>query len=154
MNTINIGKGLDNIHFGISQDSLKKTLGEPDEIESFPPDTIDDLPTENWHYDDKEISVSFVDENGWKLESIAVSSPDYELEGVKMIGQSLDKVFSELEKLQLGDIVHEDLSDEEDTDYQLLSISEKSIYFWFDDEVLKEISWGPFYDEDNNPIWA
>lgn len=154
MQAINIGEGLGRIKFGIKPSELKTLLGEPDEIESFPPDTIDDLPTENWHYDEKEISVSFVDENGWKLESIAISGPDYELNGIKLIGLPLDNVVSELEKMEIGEIVHEDLSDEDDADFELLSIGEKSIYFWFDDEILKEISWGPFYDDENNPIWS
>jgi hypothetical protein len=153
MQTINTGQGLGKIKFGMTPEELKALLGQPDEIEKFAPDTIDDLPTENWHYDEKEMSVSFVDDQGWKIESIAVSTQDYDIQNKKLIGLSLDKVVVELEQLELGNILHEDLSDEEDTDYQLLSIGEKSIYFWFEDEVLKEISWGPYYDEENNPIW-
>lgn len=153
MQTIKIGQGLENIKFGITKEELKAILGESDEIESFPPDTIDDLPSENWHYDELELSISFVDDEGWKLESFAVSAPNFELEGKRLIGLSLDNAVAILEKLEIGDLLHEDLSDEEDSDYQLISVSNKSIYFWFDDEILKEISWGPIYDKDNNPVW-
>jgi hypothetical protein len=153
MNTLLLGKGLDNIKFGISREELKKILGEPEEIESFPPDTLDDFPTETWHYDKLEISASFIEEGTWKLESIAVSSADFALEGKKLMGLSLEKVIKEIESINLGEIDHEDLSSDNDTDYQLISVNEKSIHFWFDNEILNEISWGPFYDEDDNPLW-
>ena len=52
--------GLEEVKFGFSRNQVKELLGEPSEVDSFQyEEDEDDGLTESWHYDDKEISLSF-----------------------------------------------------------------------------------------------
>lgn len=151
-NTINIGKGLNNILFGIKRADLKALLGEPNEKELYNTSEDDDYQTEDWHYDELEISFSFDEEDGWKLTSIGSSSPDIAINGKKLMGMSLDEVIDATENMNLGDNELVDLS-EDDGNQQLLSFLESSINFWFEDNELTEIQWGVQWTDEDTPKW-
>lgn len=149
---IKIGKGVNDIRFGIHRDTLKKMLGEPDEIEQLDADEDDDeneYLIEVWHYDDNDLSFSFDEEDDWRLMSIACNSSDLVFEGKNIKGISIDDLKSQINEEQLGEIEIEEL----DENQKLLSILSSSINFWFENDVLTEVQWGVLWTSEDTPRW-
>lgn len=143
-----VGGGLGTIKFGMTRDELKGILGDPDEIDT----TDEDYPKESWHYDDIELSAEFDEEDDWKLVTLAVSSPEFELERMKLIGMTKDEVMEKIKDLEFGRIKMENISEEE-TNQTLVSVEDSSLNLWMEDGVLSEIQWGAYYDGEDRPIW-
>lgn len=148
-----LGNGVLNVKFGMTRDEVKAALGEPDEIENFE-DEEDGGETEAWHYDDHELSATFDEVDDWRLTSLAVSSPEFLFQGINLIGLSSEEVIQQIEIMDLGEVNFEEISDEDIADQQVATIVEASLNLWFEDGILREIQWGPFWDEDNEEyIW-
>jgi len=152
---IQIGKGLGQIVFGWSREDLEKFMGKPDETDDFtyPVSENAEVGSESWHYDEYEFSASFNEEDEWKLGALAVSSPEFVLKGKKLIGLQKDAFLNAIEGMDLGEYDDEDWSSDENPDQKLIAFPETSLNFWFEDDMLTEIQWGPFYDDDDAPIW-
>jgi hypothetical protein len=152
---IKIGQGLGDIKFGISRDKLKELLGEPDEKESFSlsEDAEGFDTTESWHYDEYEFSASFDEEFDWKLVRIAISSPNAELNGEKLIGISKDELLNKLDALDFCDLDFEDLSSEDSTNQELVAADEYGMTFWLDNGVVSEIQWEPLFVDEDTIRW-
>ena len=154
MNTseIKIGTGLGDIKFGMTREELKKIAGEPTEIDTFNASGDEEgYLTESWHYDEQEFSVSFDEEDNWRLTTISSSSENAIL-GDKLIGKSVDEVLSILEKMNLGDNELEDLSDET-INQKLICFIASSLNLWFEDDLLSEIQWGVLWSDEDTPKW-
>lgn len=150
---IKLGEGIDNISFGMSRKGIESILGQPDEIESYP-DMIDsEYKTEAWHYDESEISASFDEIEEFRLSMLSTSDPEAKLMGKKVIGLNEDAFLKEIESLDLGEAEIEDWSTEKMPGNKVISYSDASLNFWFDNSILREITWSPYLDEDDNPIW-
>jgi len=143
---IKIGIGLGNIKFGITREELLKISGEPTETEQF---ADENYTTETWHYDEDEFSVSFDEEDNWRLTTIAVSSDKYTFSANKLINLPFNKVMELLKDENLGDNELENI----DENQQILSFMDKSINFWFENKVLSEIQWGLLWKDEDTPIW-
>ena len=152
MKNILLGKGLDNLKFGITRDEFKKIMGEPDEIETIENEEMPEDQSEAWHYDEMELSASFDKMEDWRLTSLAVSSDEFTFEGVDMIGLSEQEVMEQVEILGLGDVSIEELSDEEYNRQQIATLLDVSLNLWFDNGVLSEIQWGPYWDEEEEEL--
>ncbi|WP_291862559.1 hypothetical protein [Marinilabilia sp.] len=154
MKNIELGKGVDNIQFGMTREEFKKIMGEPDEIEVMENEDLPEDKSEAWHYDEIELSASFDQMEDWRLTSLAVSSDEYTFEGIDLIGLSQQEVMDQIEMMDLGDISIEELSDEEDNSQQIATLLEVSLNLWFDNGILSEIQWGPYWDDDEEElIW-
>ena len=148
MKNILIGKGLDKIPFGLDQDQLKAILGAPDEIEKSPTVIPDEPSSEVWHYDEAELSALFdYYDNTWELVSLATTSEDALLNGVKLIGLQKKEVIQAIQKLSLGKYTIEDLSTEENAHDSIMSFEATGIDFWFEANTLIEIQWSPIIEE-------
>jgi hypothetical protein len=145
---IEVGKGFGAILFGMTRDEVKKLAGEPDEIESYDHDDVDGGKAEAWHYDDPEISFSFEEFNDWNLTSIAVSAPDFKLEGKMLMGLKIDEVTKILKEMKIGEVELVDYSSADSPDLHLVTIDEAGLNLWFDEGVLTEIQWSPLWDEE------
>jgi hypothetical protein len=157
---IKSGEGLGKVKFGMSRDSLKALIGEPDEVENYSYDDEegeykedDDDLTELWHYDDLELSVSFDKLEDWRLINMAVSAPEYLFHGHKVIGMGRNELITLLKSLNLGELAFEDYSSAESPNHKLISIEEAGVNFWLENEVLTEIQWGPRFNNDDSVIW-
>ncbi len=137
------GMGLGNIEFGMSREDLKALLGNPEEIEKYNLSEEEGDNSEAWHYDEFELSASFEEFYDWQLVSIAVSGEDYKLHGKKLIGKDKATVLDILEDLAIGKITEET---EEDLD--MISIEEMNLNFYFEDEELSEIQFGPIFEDE------
>jgi len=154
MKKIELGKGLGDLYFGMSKEDFRAIMGDPDEVETMQNEDLPEDVTEAWHYDEVELSASFDKMEDWRLTSLAVSSDEYSFEGVDLIGLSQSEVMEQIEILGLGDVYLEELSDNEEDSQQIATILEVSLNLWFDNGILTEIQWGPFWDEEEEEfIW-
>lgn len=149
--TVSIGKGLGTISFGTSKDDLLSLMGPADEIEEISFEEEGGGKAEVWHYDGDEVSFSFEEEYDWMLTSIACSAEEIDVDGEQLINLDKTALMDKLKSMSYNDLVNEDLSDEE-FDQELISSDEKSINFWLEDGVLKEVQFGPFIDEEGEYI--
>ena len=153
-NEIKIGLGLGEITFGSNKNSIKDKLGEPNEIEVLDV-PIDDkeISLEQWHYDELELSASFDLEQDEILDTLAVSSDEYTINGVSLIGKNIDEINQLLNTLNLGSFEKDEISDE-DGNSIIYSFLDSNMNFWFEDNELSEIQWGPIFLDDEPMIFA
>jgi hypothetical protein len=60
----------------------------------------------------------------------------------------------QIEMMGLGDVSIEELSDDEENSQQIATLLDVSLNLWFDNGVLTEIQWGPYWDdEEEELIW-
>jgi len=150
---IKLGFGLGNLKFGISRAEVKLMLGEPSFIDKYSySDSNEDL-TEAWEYDELKLSLSFDEDEDWKLIMISVNSNFYKLKGENLIGLERGMLIKALENLNLGELNLEDCSEDDCENQKIIEIDEKSINFWINDGVLDEIQWSPFFIDDDTIKW-
>ncbi|WP_027471691.1 hypothetical protein [Saccharicrinis fermentans] len=154
MKEILIGKGFDEIRFGMTREEVKAILGEPDEIDAYASSEEAEDNTEAYHYDELELSVSFDELDDWRLGSIAVSTSDAVLEGLKLVGNTDDDLLAKVSVLDLGEYDREDVSSPESPDHEVISFYEASVNFWLENGAVTEIQYGPIWDDEKEEyIW-
>jgi hypothetical protein len=150
---IKLGYGLGNLKFGMTRKEVELMLGKPSFIDKYShSDSKKDL-TESWQYDELLLSLSFDEEEDWKLIMISVNDDFYELEGKSLIGLFQEGLIKELDEMDLGEWSLEDCSEDDNEDQKVIEIEEKSINFWINDGVLDEIQWTPFFIDDDTIEW-
>ncbi len=143
LKSINLGLGLGDILFGMSREAVRKILGNPTEIDDNPFKEEMGHRTETWHYDALKVSLSFQEPLEWELDTISVTDAFYEINSQSLIGKSLMVVKTALEKMDITDLEMEDHSEGDDVKHTLLSSDSYLSNFWFDNDLLAEIQWGP-----------
>ncbi|MFZ1704091.1 MAG: hypothetical protein WAT79_07070 [Saprospiraceae bacterium] len=150
---IQFGTGVGTLHFGMTKDSVKALLGNPDEIENIPgmdEEVNDDLVS--WHYDEQELSLVFDRLYDWKLVSISASDAHYTLHGRSIVGCPLEEFEEFFENLGIEISHSEDLSDEETPNFILLESEDVGLLVWFDEGEAVEFQILPDVDEDGETI--
>ena len=150
------GVGLGDIRFGMLPNEVFPILGSPNELEIYCYSELPNDKSENWHYEDYELSIGYNEEEGWKLDTISVNSADYHFKQLITINQSLKEVKSNLSTLGYENCELEDWSSSESPDHKLLIVDEIGMNFWFENGKLSEIQWGPLFLEEQNEetvIW-
>lgn len=138
-----IGKGIDNIIFGISQEDALNILGKPDKISE----------TERekaivYTYNQEILKLKFDEEDGYTLTSIEVHNPESILFSHKIINQSKAKIIELLKCNQINEFEFEEY------DYfESLYCEKISATFQFEFDRLKSIDITPLYDSSCNYIW-
>jgi hypothetical protein len=143
---LSVGEGIGKIRFGMSRNQVKEVAGEPDEIEMDNDTETDTGKTEAWHYDDAELSLSFEEFNKWQLTSIAVSSPEFMLRGIALIGKEYSEVMAFLGKFNFGEALEEEIAGEDDVIVFLESIEDSGLNFWFENNILTEIQFSQLWE--------
>jgi len=150
---IKLGQGLGVLKFGMRKSEVKLLLGEPSFIDEYShSDSANDL-TESWEYDDLALSLSFDEEEKWRLTMMSVTADFYKLEGESLIGLNEEKIQQVLTSLKFKDAELEDCSEIEGENHKVIEIEEKSMNFWFIDGVLDEIQWSPLFIDDDTILW-
>lgn len=153
LKNIKPGYGLGSLKFGMSRAEVKRMLGEPSFIDKYSHTDSDDDLTESWEYDALELSLSFDEDEDWKLMMISVNSDFYQLEGVSLIGLGENELLKKLEAVNLGKLNLEESSEYDGQNQKVIDIDEKSINFWINDGVLDEIQWSPLFIDDDTIKW-
>ena len=153
MKDIKVGLGLGDIKFGCSKEDLIQLIGEPTEKDTYNASGEEEgYLTESWHYDELEFSVSFDEEDNWKLTTIAASSNEFTLNNKQLFGLSIDEVLDLLKDENLGDNELDDLSDDV-VSQKLISFIDSSLNLWFEEGKLSEIQWGVLWEDEDTPKW-
>lgn len=137
---IEIGVGIGELKFGMTPEMVIDILGEPDEkvTENFS-EVDPDFYSEEWHYDDIELSLSFDMLEQMELGTISVSSEHYLLEGKSLIGLTRKKVEALIDEMDLSSN-WEEFKDVE-AGGNLLANEDEGLSLWFEDGILIEIQW-------------
>lgn len=144
------GIGLGNLKFGMTKAEVKLMLGEPSFIDNYSHSDSDEDLTESWDYEDLELSLSFDEEEDWRLTMMSITSKHYQLEGISLIGMKEKYLLQKLETFDLGSL---DLEETEVEGQKVIEVEEQSINFWLVDGVLDEIQWSPFFLNDDTIKW-
>ena len=137
MQRILLGKGLDDLPFGASQDEVKAVLGEAEETdELFMRGELGgrDEKSVAWHYWNIGISVNFDEGQDYRLSSIDVAAPEVELFGEALIGRSREDVKEFLDQQDIGTSV--------DEVQRGMIYPDANLSLWFNGGDLEEIQWG------------
>lgn len=153
INLIIEGEGLGDLKFGLFKDDVKLILGQPNEIVEYSYTNSDEDLTESWHYDELDLSIGFDEEDDWRLVTIAISSSNFKFRDFSPIGLSKDELTKKFDELNINDLEYEDWSSEESPSHELLTSDLLGINFWFDDNRLSEVQWGPHFIDDENIKW-
>lgn len=129
--SIRLGKGLDDLPFGATQEEVKAVLGPPEETDEV--DLVDEKSIA-WHYWDLGVSLNFDESEGYKLCTIEVASPEVTLFGECLIGKSRAEVKAFLDQQKIGE--------SEDEVHHGLVYPDVSLSLWFNGGDLSEIQWG------------
>lgn len=129
--TILLGKGLDDLPFGAGQAEVESVLGKAEETDEF------DMRGEKsvaWHYWEMGLSLNFDESQDYRLSSIDVAAPEVELFGEALMGRSRESV-----KQFLDD---QDIGESEDEVQRGLAYPKANLSLWFNGGDLEEIQWG------------
>jgi hypothetical protein len=147
------GEGLGDLKFGMTREQVTAVLGKPTESEIYSYTDDDSNMTDSWHYDDLDLSLSFDEEENWRLVSLAVSGEEYTLEGISFVGMGKDEVILALKELEIEDLDEEEWSDEEEESQVMISCPEIEVTFWLIDNAVTEVQWNPFYVDEETIDW-
>ncbi len=126
-----LGKGLDDLPFGASQEDVEAVLGKAEETDEF------DMKGEKsiaWHFWEFDISLNFDESLDFTLSSIDVASPEVLLFDKRIMGMPIDEVKRFLADKKLGD-------PEEEIQRGLI-YPDANLSLWFNGGDLEEVQWG------------
>jgi hypothetical protein len=145
------GRGVGNILLGMNKKDVEKILGKPDDIEKM---THDDGGTSSiYYYDDFGLNLSFESEDDFRLSYISFDGEEFHLKNKIKIGESSENLIKICKELSFSEPEVEDMSKEGFPNQISVSFEKENIIFWFTDNVLDEIEIGPFWLDDDSPVW-
>lgn len=143
--------GISGLPFGSSRAEIQARLGEPTEIDRYT--DSEEFTSESWHYDDIDLSLVIEEDEDWRLTTFAVSGEQFVLNDQKIIGSSREQAIKMLEALNMGECQVENWSDDEDDEYEILSLPEAWLNCWLLEGVVTEVQWGVSYSNEDEAIW-
>lgn len=148
---IKLGQGLDEIKFGFPTAKVVDMFGEPDHIDEY--EHEDGEKTLTYFYYELGIDLVFDSEDDFKLGSISIVNPEFHLKNDLKVGISRDEVIEVAKKLGLSEPEDVAVATEEFPTHSLLSFEKENLDVWFDDGMVSEIDFGPFWQDENTYIW-
>ncbi len=148
MKAIELGIGIADIKFGMTKAEVEQILGQPDDKEQELYGEDEEAMLESWHYDEKDLSLGFDEDEDWKLITIAVSEETYTLKGKEVIGLSIEKIIDTLNSIGIDEIELE-----EDEEISVLYVDDQSMKVWLENKVVTEIQWGPLFKDEDTIAW-
>ncbi len=138
-----LGKGFENILFGMPKELVENTLGIPNSvhIDNYKKDDQ----YERWEYLELKTDLWFHKDEGDMLDSIETENSLFLLNGHKIIGMELTNFEKIISEFDFSDLT----KDEEQEKY---SSERKSINIWYEEEVISSIQWGYLFDKEDEPI--
>jgi hypothetical protein len=146
---IKIGIGVDQVKFGMERSEVQQILGEPTEKELFSYSEDEDDLTEVWHYDEKEMSLSFDEADDWRLIMIAASDDSFSLNDKDIVGKSYEEVLALVQEMGYKNLETDEVSEYD----KVIKVEEESLNIWFDNNEASELQWGPKWSDENTPIF-
>jgi hypothetical protein len=149
-NEIIPGKGIDGLKLGMTESMVKSLLGAPDEQEEFTHSDGDEA--HSYYYYEWGLDLTFEEDDGYRLSYISIEVDKFAINGIK-VGMDKNEVLEKTKQLGWEDPLEEDVSTDEIPGNELISYEQKNVNFWFVSKKLDEIQIGPFWKDDETPIW-
>ncbi len=147
----NSGEALGEVKFGMTTSEVEDLLGPSDETETYALESGEE--TESWHYDELELSLSFVVSTDKRLVSITTSSEDSILYGEEIVGLNKKELIKYLEKKKVEDLQFEDCSSEDAPDLKLYYSMNLAMNFWLEEGIVSDVEWAVKMDDKDQVIW-
>ena len=145
------GRGVGNILLGMNKKDVEKILGKPDDQEEI---NYEDGETScTYYYYDLKMDLTFESDDDDRLSFISVEGEQFNLKNVIKIGATKEDVINQCKELSFSLPEEEDLSSDDVPNQILVALDNENINFWFTDNTLDEIQIGPFWEDDETPIW-
>lgn len=125
-----LGKGLEDLPFGVSRDEVKGLFGEPEEYDEI---DLGDEKSIAWHYWDLGISLNFDESEDYALCTIEVASEDVSLFGKQLIGMKRSEIKEFLDDQKIGHSI--------DEVHNGLAYPDVELNLWFNGGECAEIQW-------------
>jgi hypothetical protein len=140
------GYGFAAIPFGADRDSVRQTIGDPDEVVHSEPD----LASEVWVYHALATAFHFAADQDLRFVSCETFSKQITLDGEPLIG--LDRREAEALLLRL-DAGPPEWMDREADGAGPLALPAAGLTLWFDEGLVQSIGWSVFFDESDQVVW-
>lgn len=147
------GIGLGQLKFGMERDDVNSLLGEPTRVDTYAYSAEGNEMTEDWFYDSLGLSVSFDQEEGWKLTTVSIEKEGYLLGDIDLIGKTESELLEILKAKGFDDLEDDLLADEFGEEQQLISSEEKCVNFWLVDKKVNEVQWSPLFIDEDTIKW-
>lgn len=141
-------EGIGVIRFGASKDDVIDILGTEFEEESFVEGHI------SISYPDHQVTFTFWEDFDLRLGYIGTERKSAKLLGESLIGLRNDRVKTFITESLKCPITEESGCEHEDGHIQeWLDVDDKSLVFWFTDDVLYQIEWSCAWVDGDTPDW-
>ena len=140
---IKIGRGLDNLIFGMTQDEVKSTLGQPNKINYCELD---------WgivyYFNNKLLKTTFEEDYDLRLFTIEVFNSEVIFLNQRVIGQPKEKIEQLLNENGYSSFIYEDY----DT-FDTFFCESINATFYFEFDCLRSIMFSSLFSDDNIIAW-
>jgi len=146
-----LGKGFDKIRLGMEKSEVEQLLGKPNDMEEhiYP----EGGSSETYSYYEEGFDLTFESENESRLSYISVFKDDFHIDNKINIGQTKNELLQIIEKEGFSEPDIEDVGGDEYPGNELIFLKDENLNLWLSDNVLDEIQFGPFWEDDETPIW-
>lgn len=148
---IKLGWGFAKIKLGMSEKDILAILGPPEEVEEQ--EYSDGGIAKTLYYNDEGFDLTFESEDEYKLSYMSFYDEKFLLGQKVHTGMTREQVLKAVTGLGFSEPDTEDISNNEDPNQELISYDDENCNLWFTDEILDEIQIGPFWQDDDTPIW-
>ena len=145
------GRGVGDVLLGMNREQVEKILGKPDEMEEVDYDDGESAIT--WFYYDLQIDLNFESEDDNRLSFISVENEEFSVGDKLKVGQSKEAALAACKELGFSKPDVENFSSDDVPNQELAGLEKENLNLWFTDGTLDEIQFGPFWKDDETPIW-
>lgn len=143
-------RGIGPFVLGSSREDVIRMVGAPDSIELAQPLLQNDR-KEDWHFSRFSITLSFAEDDDWKLASLTAKANNCVLNGVRFIGQPVSKIQELCVFAGITDLVADGDYDEFGAAYSSKAFT---LMFWIAESHIFNITVFPEYDNSGSaPHW-
>ncbi len=145
-----LGQGFGDIKFGMLQTEVEAVLGKPDDVEEY--NHEDEGTCVTLYYDEMGVDLAFESDDDFKLCHLAVADKIYSIKDKIKVGMPKNDTLNAC--IELGFSKPEvETTDSEGTVVSLFEFDKESLNLWFEDSVLIEIQFGPYWSDDETIVW-
>ena len=145
------GKGFGQIKLGMAKNEVEELLGKPGETEEhlYP----EGGKSETYSYLEEGFDLTFESENRGLLSYISVFKDKFHIDGKIRIGKSKDEILKIIKKGKYSKPEVEDVGGDDLPGNELVFLKDENLNLWFSEGELDEIQFGPFWKDDDTPLW-
>lgn len=138
-----LGKGMENITFGLLPDKIVELIGKPDKIFRSAYDEKSD--STFYVYNNMLSILQFDSDDGYKLMQMEVYNPDIRLFGKSVLGKNKRQIRYLLQKNGFNDYQYNYYGE-----FDSLFVEEINISIYFEFSRARSLEFGPLYDNLRN----